>query len=92
MAFITKINYNRQLNQASGTTGTASTATFSGNTHIQQDLWVGLPPYTFNHIAGGGYSDVSYSGNSGYTFIVQSANQQQFVADSEDTNIYSSGS
>lgn len=91
MSFLTKINYNRQLKQSSGNTVTSSTATFSGNTHIQQDLWVGLPPYTFNNIAGAGYQDMAYSGNSGYTFIVQQANQQGFVENSTNTNIYADG-
>ena len=91
MSFLTKINYNRQLKQSSGNTATSSTATFSGNTHIQQDLWVGLPPYTFNNVAGGGHSDFSYSGNSGYTFIVQQANANQVVEDSLNSNIYGDG-
>lgn len=89
MSFVTKINYNRQLTQASGNTVTSSTATFSGNTHIQQDLWVGLPPYSFNQGSAG--QDETYSGNSGYTFIVQQANGRQFVEDSLNDNIYGDG-
>ena len=92
MGFITKVRYNRQLEQFSGkTSGTSYTATFSGDTHILQDLWVGLPPYTLNHVAGAGYQDYAYSGNSGYTFIVQQAGQKGYVSNHSYQDIYADG-
>jgi hypothetical protein len=91
MAFVTRINYNRQLTQSSGTTASSSTATFSGDTHIQQNLWVGLTPYSLNATEASGHNDYSYTGNSGYTFIVQQANQSQTVPDRINSNIYDDG-
>ena len=67
MPFATQISYNRQLIQNSGTT---EIAMFSGSTKIGQRLWVGLPDYSLQY----GDGDYSYSGNSGYTFVVQEAN------------------
>ncbi len=75
MAFSTRIDYSRQLIQPSG-----DTATFSGNTNIEGLFWVGLPQYVTDG------SDPSYSGNSGYTFIVQYASDNDGVS-----NFYSDG-
>jgi hypothetical protein len=75
MGFSTKIDYSRQLIQPSG-----DTATFSGNTNIEGLLWVGLPQYVTDG------SDPGYNGNSGYTFIVQYASDNDGVS-----NFYSDG-
>jgi hypothetical protein len=75
MGFSTKIDYSRQLIQPSG-----DTATFSGNTTIEGLFWVGLPQYITDGI------DPGYNGNSGYTFIVQYASDNDGVS-----NFYSDG-
>ena len=84
MPFATQISYNRQLSQNSGTT---EIAMFSGSTKIGQRLWVGLPDYSLEY----GDGDYSYSGNSGYTFVVQQANYLGVVTGANGTNIYDDG-
>jgi|7_EtaG_2_1085326.scaffolds.fasta_scaffold03260_2 hypothetical protein len=84
MPFTTQISYNRQLSQSSGT---SEFAMFSGSTKIGQRLWTGLPDYSLEY----GNGDYSYSGNSGYTFVVQEANYLGVVTGANATNIYDDG-
>ena len=84
MPFTTQISYNRQLSQSSGT---SEFAMFSGSTKIGQRLWTGLPDYSLEY----GDGDYSYTGNSGYTFVVQEANYLGVVTGANATNIYDDG-
>ena len=64
MTFYTKIDYSRQLKQSGETTGV-----FSGSTEMKNKLWV-------NNTTGFSYNyDIQdqYGGNSGYTFVIQTA-------------------
>ena len=64
MTFFTKIDYSRQLKQSGETTGI-----FSGSTEIKNELWV-------NNTTGFSYNydiEDQYTGNSGYTFVIQTA-------------------
>ena len=75
MTFYTQIDYARQLKQSGDTT-----ALFSGNSHHRGDLWAGRYSgysYDFDFID-------SYSGNSGYTFVVQQSDTLSGMTDYSD--------
>ena len=70
MPFYTQIDYSRQLKQSG-----ATTAEFSGSSEFFGNFWANNPTdYSFNL----GYSGDSYTGNSGYTFIVQSSGDTDY--------------
>lgn len=75
MAFYTQVDYARQLKQSGDTT-----ALFSGNSHHRGDLWAGRYSgysYDFDFIDG-------YTGNSGYTFVVQQSDTLSGMTDYSD--------
>jgi hypothetical protein len=83
MPFYTQIDLSRQVQQSGSTT-----ALFSGNTSQWGNLWVGNPTKdTWNT----GYADDDYTGNSGYTFIVQNTNTLSGVTDYSDGRLSSYG-
>jgi len=70
MSFFTKIDYSRQLRQ-SGTTSVV----LSGSSKHWGNVWANNPTgYSYNN----GYIADSYSGNSGYTFIVQDSGDTHY--------------
>ena len=65
MPFYTQIDYSRQLKQSGATTGI-----FSGSSQFKDEVWA-------NNTTGFSYNyDIqdAYTGNSGYTFVIQTAN------------------
>ena len=84
MGFYTQIDYSRQLKQSGNTR-----ATLSGSSLINDELWAGHPSYVPGYV--GTAATTSYSGNSGYTFIVQTANGDGLVVDNVGSNIYKDG-
>jgi hypothetical protein len=70
MAFYTKIDYSRQLKQ-SGTTSVV----LSGSSKHWGNVWANNPTgYSYNN----GYVADSYTGNSGYTFVVQTSGDTNY--------------
>ena len=70
MSFYTKIDYSRQISQ-SGTTSVV----LSGSSKHWGNVWANNPTgYSYNN----GYIADSYSGNSGYTFIVQTSGDTNY--------------
>ena len=84
MAFYTQIDYSRQLKQSGDTR-----ATLSGSSLLHDELWAGYPSYITGYV--GTAATTSYSGNSGYTFIVQTANGDGLVVDNTGSDIYKDG-
>lgn len=83
MAFYTKIDLSRQI-QSSGST----TAKFSGSTKQWGNFWAGNPTTdSWNE----GYDKDDYTGNSGYTFVVQSSNTLSGMTDYSDGRVSSYG-
>ena len=83
MPFYTQIDLSRQIKQSGDTT-----ALFSGNSQHFGNLWAGNPTTdSWND----GYDADSYSGNSGYTFIVQNTNTLSGMTDYDDGRIASYG-
>tara|TARA_B100000287_G_scaffold431305_1_gene488317 strand:+ start:1761 stop:2726 length:966 start_codon:yes stop_codon:yes gene_type:complete len=83
MAFYTQIDLSRQI-KSSGST----TALFSGSSKQWGNLWAGNPTTdSWNS----GYDDDDYTGNSGYTFIVQSTNTLSGMTDYSDGRVASYG-
>ena len=75
MAFYTQIDLSRQLKQSGGTT-----SLFSGNSHNQGGLWAGrYSGYSYDFD-----TTDSYTGNSGYTFVVQQSNTLSGMTDYSD--------
>ena len=75
MAFYTQIDLSRQLKQSGGTT-----SLFSGNSHNQGGLWAGrYSGYSYDY----DFTD-SYTGNSGYTFVVQQSDTLSGMTDYSD--------
>ena len=65
MTFFTQVDYSRQLKQSGATIGV-----FSGSSQFKDEVWV-------NNTTGFSYNyDIqdAYTGNSGYTFVIQTAN------------------
>tara|TARA_R110000744_G_scaffold379577_1_gene498034 strand:- start:1238 stop:2203 length:966 start_codon:yes stop_codon:yes gene_type:complete len=83
MPFYTQIDLSRQIKQSGDTT-----ALFSGNSRHFGDLWAGNPT---NDSWNDGYNADGYSGNSGYTFIVQNTNTLSGMTDYDDGRIASYG-
>ena len=75
MPFYTQIDYSRQLKQSGDTT-----ALFSGSSHSQGGLWAGrYSGYSYDF----DFTD-SYTGNSGYTFVVQQSDTLSGMTDYSD--------
>lgn len=70
MAFFTKIDYSRQLQQSG-----ATSIVLSGSSKHWGNVWANNPTgYSYNN----GYVADSYTGNSGYTFIVQTSGDTNY--------------
>ena len=83
MPFYTQIDLSRQIKQSGSTS-----ALFSGDSHHFGNLWAGNPT---SDSWNSGYLNDSYSGNSGYTFIVQNTNTLSGMTDYDDGRISSYG-
>jgi len=84
MPFYTQIDYSRQLKQSGDTR-----ATLSGSSLLHDELWAGYPSYITSYV--GTAATTSYSGNSGYTFVVQTANGDGLIVDNTGSDIYKDG-